>query len=149
MSVVVEIFWKLWNWWFRLPDKLRYLLVGGFNACVAYILYVLLVLLMGEKHYQLALVLSWVISSFSSFTTQKIFVFCTKGKWQDWVREYIKCVGVWFTSYVINALVLEVLVDVGKMNPYIGQILANACTMVTGYILMKYFAFKNRKNPLI
>lgn len=145
MSVIIKIFWMLWNWWFRLPDKLRFLLVGGFNAVVAYILYVLLVLMMGEKNYQIALVLSWVISSFSSFTTQKIFVFCTRGKLRDWLKEYIKCVGIWVTSYIINAVVLELLVEKCEMNPYIGQIFANACTMVTGYILMKYFAFNNKK----
>lgn len=145
MSIVLKIFWALWNWWFKLPDKLRYLLVGGFNACVAYILYVLAVLILGEDSYQVALVLSWIISSFSSFTTQKVFVFCTKGTWRDWIKEYIKCLGIWFTSYIINAVMLEFLVKVGGLNPYIAQILANACTMVTGYLLMKYFAFRHNE----
>ncbi len=146
--MLLKLLGAVWNWWFRLPDKLRFLLVGGFNATVSYILYVLMILWWGAQYYQMALMWSWIISSFSSFTTQKIFVFCTRGKWSKWIKEYIKCLGVWVTSYIINAVILELLVNGIKMNPYIGQIIATACTTITGYILMKYFAFNNKKSPL-
>lgn len=148
MSFFVSCFWKIWNFWFTLPDKIRFVLVGGFNATVQYILFVLFLWILGEEKYQFSLVLSWVISSFSSFATQKIFVFCTKGNLAKWVEEYIKCVGVWITSYFINAIILDLLVRLTNTTPYIAQIIAIACTTVSGYILFKYFAFrKSKKKP--
>ena len=141
--MLIKAFWTVWNWWFKLPDKIRFLLVGGFNALVQYVLYVLLLWWWGDECYQTALIVSWIISTFSSFTTQKIFVFCTRGKWQEWVQEYIKCLGIWVVAYLINAFVLWLLVDFGRINPYGAQILAVACTTISSYILMKYFAFKH------
>ncbi len=143
MNLITKTFWLVWNFWFKLPDKIRYVLVGGFNATVQYLLFILFLWLLGEQRYQFSLVLSWVISSLSSFATQKIFVFCTKGNFQKWVQEYVKCVGVWITSYFINAVILDLLVRLGEITPYIAQIIAIACTTITGYILFKYFAFKH------
>ena len=146
MKYLIKIFWTLWNFCFKLPDKIRFLLVGGFNASVQYLLYVLFLYFGGEENFQTALILSWFVSSLSSFATQKIFVFRTKGKPIDWLKEYIKCLGVWVSSYIINAIVLEILVTYGKINPYIAQIIGVACTTVTSYILLKYFAFGHKKN---
>ena len=143
MDKLVKLFWWVWNFWFKLPDKLRYFLVGGFNACVQYILYILFLLLFGLDHPQTALILSWILSTFSSFATQKIFVFCTKGTFRTWVAEYLKCLGVWVTSYLINAGVLELLIRVFGIHPYGAQIIALSCTTISGYLLFKYFAFKH------
>lgn len=143
MNLITKMFWLVWDFWFKLPDKIRYILVGGFNATVQYLLFILFLWLLGEQQYQFSLVLSWCISSLSSFATQKIFVFCTKGNFQNWIQEYVKCVGVWITSYFINAVILDLLVRLGEITPYIAQIIAIACTTITGYILFKYFAFKH------
>ena len=143
MKYFITLFWKIWNLWFRLSDKIRFLLVGGFNATIQYLIYACLLYFWSEEKYQTALILSWVISSISSFATQKIFVFCTKGKLFDWVKEYAKCVGVWIVSYSINAIILGILVNFADMNAYLAQIAAITCTTVTSYILFKYFAFKH------
>lgn len=143
MGYLIKIFWKIWDLWFMLPDKIRFLLVGGFNASVQYLIYACLLYFWSEEKYQTALVLSWVISSFSSFATQKIFVFCTKGKPVEWLKEYTKCVSVWVISYFINAIILGMLVNFADMNAYLAQIIAITCTTVTTYILFKYFAFKH------
>ena len=142
IKLFLQIFWAVWNWWFRLPDKLRFLLVGGFNATVAYCLYALLLWIWGDSHYMAALNWSWILSSISSFICQKIFVFCTKGRPLDWLKEYLKCLATWLVSYVINAVVLWALVSRAGMNPYLAQIIAVACTTVSSYCFMKYFVFK-------
>ena len=145
MSYFIKIFWIIWNFWFKLPDKIRFLLVGGFNALVQYLIYISFLYFWSEDKYQTALILSWIISSFSSFATQKIFVFCTKGKFMDWIKEYIKCLGVWVVSYTINAVILEILVNYFVINPYLSQIIAITCTTISSYILFKYFAFRHKK----
>ncbi len=143
MKFLIKIFRTLWNFWFKLPDKIRFLLVGGFNATVQYLIYACLLYFWSEEKYQTALVLSWVISSVSSFATQKIFVFCTKGKPIEWLKEYAKCVSVWVISYFINAIILGILVNFADLNAYLAQIIAITCTTVTTYILFKHFAFKH------
>lgn len=143
MKLFIKIFWQIWNFWFALPDKIRFLLVGGFNATVSYLMYVGFILLLGEEKYWLSMTLAWIFSSFVSFATQKIFVFCTKGNLKDWVKEYIKCVGVWIVAYAINAIMLEIFVQFVQINVYLAQFLAIVCTTVSSYVLFKYFAFKH------
>ena len=143
MKSIIALFWKIWHFWFRLDDKIRFVLVGGFNACVQYVLYVLLLWFAGEQYYREALVLSWVVSTFSSFATQKVFVFCTRGSFAVWVKEYVKCLGVWVVSFLINAVILDLLVRIAGLNPYGAQIIAIACTTITSYLLFKYFAFRH------
>lgn len=143
MKILINIFWRIWNYWFTLGDKIRFLLVGGFNATVSYLMYVGFILLLGQDRYWTSMTLSWVFSSFISFTTQKIFVFCTKGSFREWVKEYIKCVGVWIIAYFINTIMLEVFVRGLGINVYLAQILAIVCTTISSYILFKYFAFKH------
>ena len=148
IKLFLRVFWGVWNWWFRLPDKIRFLLVGGFNATVHYSIYALLLWLWGETHYMAALNWSWIISSVSSFICQKVFVFCTKGRLIDWLKEYVKCLATWLISYLINAFVLWLLVDVFNMNPYIAQIIGVACTTVSSYCFMKYFVFRKNKKTV-
>ncbi len=128
--------------WFEIPDKIRFLIIGGINAGISYIIFILAVLLIGDKYYQICAALQWIISSFFSFTNQKIFVFCTKG---NWVREYLKCCTTWLISYLMNALLLEALVKYCDLNVYIAQILSIFSVSVLTYVLFKYFAFRVKK----
>ena len=56
--------------WFNISDKIRFLLVGGFNAGVSYLMYSAFCIILGETSYQTALAIAWIISSVVSFTTQ-------------------------------------------------------------------------------
>lgn len=125
--------------WYSLPDKIRFLLVGGFNAAFSYIIFALAIFMIGKEHYQICVALQWIISSVFSFINQKIFVFCTKG---NWLQEYLKCWITWFVSYICNAIILEFIVRFVTKNVYIGQIFSILMASVITYILFKYFAFK-------
>ena len=127
------------KFWFSLDDKIRYLFVGGFNAGVSYLIYALLCLILGEKIYQIALALAWLLSSSISFTMQRTFVFESKGVWY---KEYAKCCVTWFFSYLINAGLLEFTVQYLNLNVYIAQIISNLTAAIFTYIAFKLFAFK-------
>ena len=141
--MLTKLFYKIWDFWLRQPEKLRFLLVGGFNTIIAYLLFILAILFLSEERYQESLILSWIISSFISFTLMKIFVFCTKGGWKS---EYAKCVASWGVSYCVNAIVLEIFVGYLNWNVYFGQLIAIMCYMCVTYILFKHFAFRPQKN---
>ena len=141
--MLTKLFYKFWNFWLRQPEKLRFLFIGGFNTAVAYLMFVVALFLLGEGSYQVSLVLSWVLSSFISFSLMKIFVFHSKGGWGS---EYAKCVFSWGVSYCVNAILLEIFVEYLKWNAYFGQLVAILCYMCVTYILFKHFAFKTQKN---
>ena len=127
--------------WYSLDGKIRFLLIGGFNFCVSYCIYALLCFLFGENIYQIALCIAWILSSFVSFTTQKLLVFRGNDKWY---KEYLKCCTTWFFSYLINAGLLEFFVKVAGLNVYLSQFFATLTSAVFTYILFKKFAFRKK-----
>ena len=128
------------EYWFKLDDKIRFVLVGGFNFCVSYLIYVLFCRILGVEYYQHSLALSWLLSSIVSFMTQKYFVF--KGS-KNWIKEYLKCCSTWAVSYFINVILLEVFVKWFFMNVYLSQFIATTAVAIITYILFKKFAFRN------
>ena len=129
----------IWSTWLKLSEKLRFILVGGFNTLVSYLIFVGLVAILGKANYQFSLLLAWIISSIISFSTQKIFVFCSKGQW---CKEYIKCCASWMVAYLMNAGILELSINWLGWNVYGSQGLAILITTVITYVLFKKFAFK-------
>lgn len=127
------------RYWFKLSDKVRFLFIGGFNAGVSYIIYSVMVFVLGSDFYQTALALAWLISSITSFTTQRLFVFNVKG---NIFKQYFKCCTTWVVSYVINAGLLELFVKSFHLNVYLAQIVATLVAAVFTYILFKRFAFR-------
>ena len=136
---MMNLYRRLYRYWMTYPQKLRFLLVGGYNTVFSYALFVALLWFMGGEHEQLALALSFTLSSINSFLTQKIYVFATAG---DWKVEFMKCLGTWGMSYLINATVLWVLVDCLSVNPYIAQAYTIIFLTVFSWIMLKHFAFK-------
>ena len=130
---------KLKNSWFNLSDKIRFVLVGGFNAGISYIIYSLICLIAGEQYYQASLATAWVVSSVVSFTTQRCFVFNVEG---NLIKQYLKCCTTWVFSYIINATLLEIFVQKLQINVYVSQILATGICAIFTYILFKTFAFR-------
>ena len=130
---------RIKNSWFRLSDKIRFVLVGGFNASFSYIIYSLICLIAGEQFYQASLATAWVVSSVVSFTTQRLFVFNVEG---SLIKQYFKCCTTWVFSYIINATLLEIFVQKLQINVYVSQILATGICAIFTYILFKTFAFR-------
>ena len=130
---------ELYSKWCQIPDKIRFLLVGGVNASFSYIVFAIAVFLIGQEYYQICVALQWIISSVFSFVNQKLFVFCTKG---HWISEYLKCCTTWIISYLCNALILEFIIRFITKNVYVGQLFSILMASVVTYILFKHFAFK-------
>ena len=130
------------KFWFSLDDKIRYLIVGSFNAGVCYLIYSVICLIMGDKVYQIALATAWALSSIISYITQRTLVFEGKGVWY---KEYFKCCITWFFSYLINAGLLEFTVKFLDMNVFIAQLISNFTAAVFTYILFKTFAFRKKQ----
>ena len=127
------------NIWFKLPDFVRFIIVGCTNAAISYLIFAIAVLLLGQGHYQLCVALQWILSSFISYLNQKFFVFCTKG---NYIKEYLKCCSTWVVSYLLNVIILEIFVRFITKNVYIAQFVALAVVSAATYLLFKLFAFR-------
>jgi len=139
MKKLVEFYLVVFRFWMKFPEKIRYLLVGGYNTVISLGLYELF-LWLWNRH-QLALFLSFFVSSINSYWTQKIYVFNTRGKV---AKEYFRCLFSWGVSYGLNVILLEVFVRLG-MNPRVAQIPALALVTINSYLMLKYIAFQNHK----
>ena len=128
--------------WFKLPNFIRFVIIGGINALISYLIYALAIFLIGEAHYQLCVFLQWALSSVISYLNQKFFVFCTKG---NYIKEYLKCCTTWAVSYILNVIILEIFVRFIIKNVYISQFISLFVVSISTYILFKLFAFKPAK----
>lgn len=133
---------NLYNKICSISDKIRFVIVGCINAAISYFIFAIALFILGNEHYQLCVVLQWVISSVFSYLNQKFFVFCTKG---NYIREYLKCCSTWAVSYFINVVILEILVRYIMKNIYVAQFISLFIVSVVTYVLFKYFAFKKRE----
>lgn len=140
---MVELYLKLYRWWMTWPQKLRFLLVGGYNTVFSYILFAGLLWGLNGQYEQIALALSFALSSVNSFWTQKIYVFASRAP--AW-PEFIKCLETWGISYILNAGLLWIMTDGLNVNPYVAQGIALTILTIFSWIMLKYFAFKNHRD---
>jgi putative flippase GtrA len=110
----------------RAPTLIRYLAVGACNTVFGYGCYALFTLLLSpffSRGYVLASLVANLFSITFSFFGYKWFVFKTKG---NYLREWIRCVGVYAGSMILSAAALPFVVGLirhrtsyGRGAPYI------------------------------
>lgn len=123
----------------RHGQKLRYLIVGGWNTLFGYGCFVVLQALLGHRvNYLFVLALSYVISITNSYLGYKFIVFRTKG---NYLREYLRTYLVYSVTFLVNAAVLAALVEWVHLSPIIGQAIATTVTVVMGYVAHHNFTF--------
>ena len=125
--------------WFAIPQQIRFLIIGGYNTLIGYLIFVITLFILGNKHYQTALFISYILSSLNSYLSQKFLVFQTKG---CYIKEYLRASTVWFLGYIINAFILYFLIGKYKIYPYFAQIICLITVTLLTYILLKYYSFR-------
>jgi putative flippase GtrA len=122
----------------------RFLLVGGFNTVFGYGLFALLnwVLTRVPYGYLLATLFSNLIAITVAFLGYKWFVFRTKG---NYLREWVRCVGVYGTSMVIGLIGMAILVPILRRHmarPQAASYLAAALLLVVT-VCFSFFGHRN------
>lgn len=136
----LNIYRRLEDWWFALPQKLRFLLVGGFNTVFAYGVFAFLAGLIGLP-YLTALVLQYFITINVSILTMRYYVFQSSG---NVLREYGKAWLVYIGMFIFNSAALSFLVEFCRMNELAGQALYLTVSTILTYLLHKYFSFRKK-----
>ena len=134
--------------WFHLPQKIRFLLVGGFNTVFAYLVLNLLNLFL--KGYfkdifslvviaNIALVIQYTLTINISFLTMRYYVFQSHGKWY---QEWIKAWSVYILLYFINAPILTFLMVGLGLSTWSAQGIYLIFSTIVTFLLHKYYSFK-------
>ncbi len=135
------IYKKIENIWFKLNQKIRFLLVGGFNTVLAYAIFALLFALIGLP-YLLALIVQYFITVNVSILTMRYYVFRSEG---DFWSEYCKAWSVYILMFLFNSVALSFLVEICHINELYAQAIYLIVSTILTYLLHKYFSFL-RKN---
>jgi putative flippase GtrA len=123
----------------------RYILVGGFNTVFGYGVFALLnwsFTGFGPYSYMYAAVLANFVAISVAFLGYKWFVFRTRG---NYLREWIRCFGVYGSSALIGLVGLPILVPI--LRPHLhnpGQSSYIAAAMLT--VVTVIFSFLGHKN---
>ena len=142
------LYFRLEKIWFRFPQKLRFLLVGGFNTVFAYFVLNLLNILFGFIFQNilsdivivnLALVVQYILTINVSFVTMRYYVFQSHGRW---VNEWLKAWSVYIFLYLINAPILTFMVAVLGWSAWLAQGVYLIFSTIITFLLHKYYSFR-------
>ncbi len=151
MTGVIKLYCWAENIWFKLPEKLRFLLVGGFNTVLAYSLLFALDWLFGrvnEKYAlglaptvvaNVALIIQYIITINVSVATMRYYVFRSHG---DWRKEFAKAWSVYVFLYLINAPIMTLLMVIFGLETWAAQGIYLIFSTIVTFILHKYFSFR-------
>jgi putative flippase GtrA len=128
----------------------RYLLVGAWNTLFGYGCFAFFTAILSPMiphSYIVASVISSLLNITVSFLGYKWLVFKTKG---NYLREWIRCVGVYSGGILFGVLTLPVLVVMIRRNtrfvaqaPYIAGALLTAFMVVYSFVGHKKFSFRS------
>lgn len=136
-----------------LPQFARYLLVGGFNTLFGYGVFALFNWLMrgwGSYSYMYAAVAANFVAISVAFLGYKWFVFRTKG---NYLREWIRCFGVYGASALIGIVGLPILVPLlephmarPELASYVAAALLMGITVVFSFFGHRKVSFRRRES---
>ncbi len=130
---------KIENWWFSLNQKIRFLLVGGFNTVFAYGVFALLFAI--GLPYLIALIVQYFITINVSILTMRYYVFKSEG---DFWNEYCKAWSVYVFMFLFNSIALSFLVEICHIQELYAQAIYLTVSTILTYILHKYFSFLHK-----
>ena len=151
---IVRAYKYLEDIWFKQNEKLRFLLVGGFNTATSFILYYIFLYFTSGRE-QLSLLLMNLININISIVTMRYYVFRSTG---NFFKEYSKAFSSYIVLYFVNMGLLalfvrivhisehlsadSVLLDVPNLNKAVAQICCICIITVITFFVHKYFSFK-------
>lgn len=120
--------------------QFRYLVAGVVNTIIGYCLGVGLYYLMSPAVHILVIgAIANVLAISVSFTTYKLFVFRTHGRW---LGEYLRSYVVYGGMAVVSVVVLWVLVDGLHLPIWLAQALSILITVVISYLGHSRYTFR-------
>lgn len=118
-------------------NKVLFVLIGFINTCVNYMTYALL--LFCGVQYLVSNTIAFLLSVFSSFCLNKLFVFKTAS---FCVWELCRFILVYVVMYFVGILVLFTMVDILHCNLFIAGLFNIGVSVVISYVGHSLFSFR-------
>lgn len=152
--MIIRFYKKIEDIWFKLNQKIRFLLVGGFNTALSFVIYYGF-LYVTEGKEQLSLFLMNLININVSIATMRYYVFQSQG---NFYKEYAKAFSSYIVLYFVNTALLAFFVKViniqqtlpadsflqsiPNLNKAVAQICCICIITVITFFVHKYFSFR-------
>lgn len=120
-------------------ELIRYGFWGVMTVVVNYFSYLLLKIIMP---YQIANIISIVITKVFAYCTNKKFVFRTKTGGSEQLKEIVRYILGRVLTGVVDFLGLIILTEVCRVDDRIGKMIMIVITTILNYVLGKLFVFK-------
>lgn len=127
----------------RIPFKpLKFLVAGGINTVVTYLIYVLLVRL--GWHYTLALLTEYTIGIIAGYHMNRHWTFAGHGHGSP-VRSALKYCVTYGIVFCLNLVLLGLIVELGVLGPIAGQIVVIGTITAISFLLQNFWVFRCAK----
>lgn len=136
---------KIWSIYDKFKELFNYIIVGALTTLVSLVSYFIFSRIMNIEntfYFILANTLSWILSVAFAYITNKIFVFESKAKNKEAVKEAIKFVSSRVLTYLIDLALMFIFVKLIKFNNDIAKLIVQFVVLVLNYILSKLLVFK-------
>ncbi|OGP75999.1 MAG: hypothetical protein A2W09_06690 [Deltaproteobacteria bacterium RBG_16_50_11] len=121
--------------------SLKFLVAGGINTVVTYMVYVLLVYL--GWHYTLALLTEYTGGIIAGYHMNRYWTFAGHGRP---VRSSIKYCVTYGIVFCLNLILLCLIVELGVLGPIAGQIVVIGTITVISFLLQNFWVFRYAKD---
>lgn len=147
------------DWRFHMIEKIKalckkyeeiiaYLIVGVLNTLVSWGAWFLFAytVLDAQVVWQNVLlsIISWVVGVVFGYVMNRKYVF--KSKEPDILKEFLQFSGGRVSTWVLDAVMMVLLVNVMKINESFSKIFVSVLVMIGNYLISKLFVF-NKKKP--
>jgi putative flippase GtrA len=123
-------------------ERVRFLVVGGINTVVGYLLFAALQLSVGHViGYLGSLYGSYVLAVTLAFVLHRRFTFRVEGTGSRLV-DFVRFASVYVVSLAANTVVLPLLVELARLDPLVAQAISVVVTTIVSYFGHKYFSFR-------
>ena len=120
-----------------------FLVVGALSAMINFSAFTVLWKVIGIN-YQMAVVVSYILSVIFHFTANKRFSF--KSRRTNFSQHIVKYLIMISLNGGINFLMVRLVVEFAHLSPYIGLVLGIGVTMNISYILLRYWVFFSKES---
>ena len=152
--MIVKLYKNIEKIWFKIDQKIRFILVGGFNTAVSFLIYYMFLYFTSGKE-QLSLLLMNLVNINISIATMRYYVFQGTG---PILKEYTKAFSSYIVLYFINMGLLamfvhlihvqetlspnSMLLAIPNLNKAIAQLCSVVIITIITFFVHKYFSFR-------
>lgn len=121
-------------------DKVRFVVVGGWNTVFGYLAFAGLYLLLGRR-YMIAAVLGHVLAVSQAFLAHRVLTFRSHG---GPFGEFLRFNLAYSGSLALGLAGLPLLVEVFRVPPLVAQAAMIAVSTLGSYVIHRAFTFRNQ-----